>query len=288
MVLRQVGPHSQSTDSEIIMGRRKSSDGDNVSLFPFMSILVCLIGALTLMIAALMISSMNSKQAPEIVERYKQYSELKADQQQDREELERLKQLLAQADKLAEQTKLALAEVAALEATHKDKLASVDANSEYAKQLADANRLRLRIAELEAEPAKLQVELDRLQQEVAKKNAGPEEKVVQIRPGGSGADLVPTFVECTATGLVIHDSPQPKRIVAADIGNPASGFPPLLDQVAGTPKGQVIFLVRPDGVDVFNVARNFARGHFGPNGYCKNGKLPVPTQGNIDLSVFRK
>jgi hypothetical protein len=29
---------------------RKKSDGDSVSLFPFMSILVCLIGSLTLMI----------------------------------------------------------------------------------------------------------------------------------------------------------------------------------------------------------------------------------------------
>lgn len=270
------------------MARRKPADGDNVSLFPFMSILVCLIGALTLMIAALMITSANSEQAPELVQRYQQYSELKADQQQDREELERLKALLAQADKLAEQVKLALAEVTALEAQHKEKLARVDANSEYAKQLAEANRLRLRIAELEAEPAKLQAEIDRLQQEVAKKNAGPEEKIVQIRPGGSGVDIVPAFVECTATGVVIHEGPEPKRIIATDLGNEASGFRALLDRVAGTPKGQVIFLVRPDGVNTFNAARSFTRSHFGPNGYCKNGKLPIPTQGNIDLSVFRK
>lgn len=270
------------------MARRKSDDGDSVSLFPFMSILVCLIGSLTLMIAALMISSLNTQQAPELIERYQEYTELKADQQQDREELERLKALLSQADKLSEETKQALAEVAELEKQHKDKLARVDAKSEYAKQLAEANRLRLRIVDLETEPAKLKAEIERLEQEVAKKNAGPEEAIVQVRPGGSGVDMVPTFVECTATGLVIYEGDKPKRIVTADIGNAAAGFPPLLDSVAGTPKGQVIFLVRPDGVNVFNVARNFARSHFGPNGYCKNGKLPVPTQGNIDLSIFQK
>lgn len=270
------------------MARRKAAEGDNVSLFPFMSILVCLIGSLTLMIAALMVSSMNSKQTPEVIERYQKYSEAKADQQADQEELERLKALLAQAEKLAEETKAALAELAAIEKQHKDKLASVDVNSEYAKQLAEANRLRLRIAELETEPPKLQIEIDRLQQEIAKKNAGPEEAIVQIRPGGSGVDMIPTFVECTATGLVIHEGSEPKRIVTADISKVEAGFPPLLDKVAGTPKGQLIFLVRPDAVNVFNAARGFARSHFGPNGYCKNGKLPVPTQGNIDLSIFSK
>ena len=143
------------------MGRRESSDGDGVSLFPFMSILVCLIGSLTLMIAALMIISMNSQQSPEVIERYQKYSELEANQQQDVEELERLKLLLAQAEKLSAETKRALAELALLESEHQKKLALVDVNSEYAKQLAEANRLRLRIAELEPEPAKLQLELER-------------------------------------------------------------------------------------------------------------------------------
>ena len=81
------------------MARRKSGDGDNVSLFPFMSILVCLIGSLTLMIAALMAGQMNTEQSQETIERYQRYSELKADIEADKTELESLKKLLADAER---------------------------------------------------------------------------------------------------------------------------------------------------------------------------------------------
>ena len=270
------------------MARRKSDDGDSVSLFPLMSILDCLIGSLTLMIAALMANSANSEQSEEVVQRYHDHSKLKAEMEADRKELEQLAKLIADAERLSDEAKRALAEVARLENQQKDKLQQLDANSEYAKMLAEANRLRTRITELEIEPKALQEEIARLKKEVEKRNAGPEEAIVQIRSGGSGVDIVPTFVECASTGLVVHEGQEPQRIRTGDIAKSDGDFAKLLNRVAATPKGQVIFLVRPDAVGVYNTARNFARQHYGPNGFARNGKLPVPTQGNIDLSVFRK
>jgi uncharacterized protein YlxW (UPF0749 family) len=269
------------------VARRKSS-GDTMSLFPFMSILVCLIGSLTLMITLMMATQANSDQSEDEVDRYREYTELEADIAAAQSELKDLDDLMQNARALQDQVRKALAEVSATEKQQAEHLQRVDAGSDYAKMLAEANDLRKRIATLEQEPAALKAEIERLEKEVQKRNAGTEEAVVQIRSGGSGVDIDPTFVECAATGLVIHGASEPQRIVGAEIGAQGGEFYKLLERIAGTPKGEVVFLVRPDGVNTYNAARNAARSMYTTNGYAKVGKLPVPSQGNIDLSIFRK
>ncbi|OHB83172.1 MAG: hypothetical protein A2V98_16020 [Planctomycetes bacterium RBG_16_64_12] len=269
------------------MGRRKGNEGDAVSLFPFMSILVCLIGSLTLMITIQMSGQANSEQSQEEIERYRKYTELKAVMEQDQAELESLKRLLAQAEKAHEEIRLAAQEAALLEKKQQDELQRVGAAG-FDKLLAESARLRNRLTEIEADLPKLQKTVEELEKEIQRRKAGPEEAVVQIRPGGSGLDIVPTFVECTAGSVVVLEGKEPLRIRTADLNKEGGDFHKLLDRVAGTPKGQIILLVRPDAVGTFNVARDVARTHFGPNGYCKTGKLPVPTQGKIDLNVFRR
>jgi hypothetical protein len=269
------------------VSRRKAS-GDIMSLFPFMSILVCLIGSLTLMITLLMATQANSDQSEETLARYHKYTELEADIAFAQSELASVEELIQDARHLQDQTQKALDEVAAIEKQQHNQLARVDASSDYAKMLAESNELRKRIADLEQDPEQLQQEIAKVEAEVARRKAGPEEAVVQIRPGGSGIDIEPTFVECTATGLVVHGAGEPVRIRAADIAQPGGEFFKLLEQVAGTPKGEIVFLVRPDGVGTYNTARGAARTLYTANGYAKNGKLPVPSQGNIDLNIFRK
>lgn len=259
-----------------------------MSLFPFMSILVCLIGSLTLMIALLMATQTASDQSDDTVDRYRKFSELQADIAFQKSELNSLEELIQDAEHLRAQTQAALEEVAALEKSQQERLQRVDAASEYARMLAESNTLRKRIAEIEKDPEELDRQIKELEREVARRNAGPEEAVVQIRPGGSGVDIVPTFVECTATGLVVHGGPEPIRIRSGDISAAGGEFYKLLERVAGTPRGEIIFLVRPDGVGAYNSARGFARSQYTQNGYAKNGKLPVPTQGNIDLSIFTR
>ncbi len=268
------------------MAKQKQEEG-GISLFPFMSILVCLIGGLTLMISILTIGQMEKEQPQEEIDRYHEYTKLKADSEHDAAELEKLRKMLAQAEKLREQSRLALQEAAMLEKKQKEEAKRAGV-AQFQQLLVESNRLRLRISEIEPEPAKLQTAIEDLKKEVKKRNAGPQEAIVQIRPGGSGVDIAPTFVECTSGGVVVHEGKEPQRIRAGDLAKEDGDFRKLLDRVAGTPKGQVIFLLRPDAVGTYNVAREVARTHYGPKGYCKNGKLPVPTQGNIDLSVFRR
>jgi hypothetical protein len=268
------------------MARRKN-EGEGISLFPFMSILVCLIGSLTLMIAIQLGGQVSSEQSQEDIERYQKYTEVKTLLEHDEAELESLKQLLAAAEKAREDVRLAAEEAATLEKRQKAELERVGAAGQETL-LAESARLRRRLTELEGEVPKLQKTVEELQKEIQRRKAGPEEAVVQVRPGGSGLDIVPTFVECAATSVVVHEGKEPQRIRAADLSKEGGDFRKLLDRVAGTPKGQIIFLVRPDGVGTYNLARDVARTHYGPNGYCKTGKLPIPTQGKIDLSIFRR
>jgi len=274
------------------MAKQKQEEA-GISLFPFMSILVCLIGCLTLMISILTVGQMGKEQSQEVIDRYHEYTKLKADAAQDAAELEKLRKMIANAEDLLAQVRRALQEAKLQEKKQKEQsLQKEESNRASAQELhevlAEANRLRQRISELEPVPAKLQKTIEELAKEVKKRNAGPEEAIVQIRPGGSGLDIAPTFVECTATGVVVHEGKEPSRILAGDLAKPDGEFRKLLDRVAATPKGQVIFLVRPDAVGTYNAARDVARTHYGPKGYCKTGKLPVPTQGNIDLSTFRR
>jgi multidrug efflux pump subunit AcrA (membrane-fusion protein) len=239
------------------------------------------------MIAGMMAGQMNQEQSQEVIDRYHKYMEMKAKLAKQLAELEDLRRQLAEAQKLLEQARMALAELQALQKKHQETVAKSGAK-EQQELLAEANRLRARIAQLQPLPAQLQATIEDLKKQVALAKLRRSEATVRVRPGGSGVDIEPTFVECTASSLLIHEGAEPKRILYADVSKADGEYRKLLDRVAGTPKGQVIFLIRPDAVNVYAVARSTAQTHFGPNGYCKTGKLPVPTQGHIDLSGLRR
>ena len=269
------------------MARRRKEEAEAVSLFPFLSILACLIGVLTLMITALALGQMDREQSQDDLARYEHYTELQATLEDDQAELKALQTLVSDAAELERQLQAALAELELLEADQAEVMQREDVDSEHARMLAESNRLRRRIAEIENDPAELRKLIDELQSEIEQRNAGPSEAVVQVRPGGSGVEIEPTFVECTASDVAILGGPEPVRIRLGDLDQPGGKFHQLLDSVAGTPRGQVIFLVRPDGVGAYNTARNVARSHYSEDGYARHGKLPVPSQGHIDLSVFQ-
>jgi hypothetical protein len=143
----------------------------------------------------------------------------------------------------------------------------------------DPEAHRRRIAEMQEE---LESQQDRKQELLAKleEKDKPQEANVVIRPGGSGVDLDPTFVECAASGVVVYEGDEPWRVRRADLKSDKD-FLALLDRVAAEPKATVIFLVRDDGLGTYYAARSLARSH-----YARNGKLPVIGHGKIDLSVF--
>src|SRR5690606_22506944 len=84
------------------MAQRRASSGDEVSLFPFLSILACLIGALVLIIVVLVVA-----QAGKAEGRSAEEIRMAQDYQRMQKELEERKQLdLALKEKIAELEKL--------------------------------------------------------------------------------------------------------------------------------------------------------------------------------------
>jgi hypothetical protein len=261
------------------MARRRSASGD-VSLFPFLSILVCVIGLLTLMIAGAALTEIEQAPDMEAVARAQEFRRLKAALAEDERVVGRLQDRLASSE-LAE---------ARLEAA-RNRLDDARADQ---RRLREEDQARARGADLQAQLAALQTRLESLTNEYGKRveliaqlddeierKGRPPEAAVQIRPTGTGLDLDPVFIECTDAGVAILDREQPLRVRSADLKSDPN-FLEILDRVADSDRAVVVFLLRNDGVEAYHAARAVAdaRG-------ARNGKIPVIGHGRIDLSRIK-
>ncbi|RMG39193.1 MAG: hypothetical protein D6725_05675 [Planctomycetota bacterium] len=255
------------------MSRRKQREDEGVSLFPFLSILACVIGVLTLLITALALGQMDNPEGHS-AERAEKFARLQERIQELEIKIRQLQELAAKA-----QTVRQAAEELQRLKTEQGELAAID--DQAVALLAELNQLNDTIKRLQSDPDGIKKQLAELRAELKRRKAPPAAPRTVVRPAGSGVDIDPVFVECNATGLVVFEDGKPAhRIRRSDIASDKR-FLQLLDQVAQNPKGRVIFLVRPDAVGTYNQARSVALSHF-----CPNGKLPVLTQGEIDLSQF--
>lgn len=266
------------------MGRRPREDDDAVSLFPFLSILACVIGTLTLMIAAMALGQLDPEAVADAEEQIEAAQERAAKHEQVKDaidvadtEANKLKALIAEAEAVRQELVRARAELKSLEAERAG-MAGTDAAS--AKLLAEANRQRERIKKLEDQLPEMKAELEKLRAELAQLDKPPPPAQVRIEPGGSGRTIEPYFVECDRGGVVLLDAGA-KRIARGDLAG-SKEFAEAMAAVRGRERGVMIFLVRPDGVYTYNTASDVARIN-----QTRNGKLPVSGEGEIDLSRFK-
>ncbi|TAE90803.1 MAG: hypothetical protein EAZ81_08780 [Verrucomicrobia bacterium] len=249
------------------MSRRQSSSA-GVSLFPFLSILACLIGVLTMMIK--IITDIKAQETTgrdeQEMNRAKQHQQLRVQIKKQQQEIEKIKAVLKERN-------AALVELSELEN----------------KRIV----LRKKLADEKAKPKDsdkaLQKLLEQLIDQIAnlrKDKIKPDTKPqpVRINPAGSGltANTQLLFIECNKNGLVILDKNGSKTNVSAATittdGNLAAAF----NRTKSAREHLVLFLIRADGSATFRTAGAHAETKFG----LRIGKLPVPTQGEIDLSLF--
>lgn len=275
---------------------RKPNVEDSVSLFPFLSILACVIGILVLMITAIALSQIGrdhpaasadaaaaQQAAAEAQLRVAQYRAARQSIQADRERLAVLQKKDEQQAGLRARLEQLRRQVAALESQAQTATdAHRRAQEELRQQQAAVARVNLQIADLERQLQPLREQQAKLRAELAQRQTPPAEAQVRVQPSGSGTDLNPTFVECAGASVVLHDGPEPVRIPTAQLSGHAQ-YLKLLEQVKQTDKGTLIFLVRPDGVGTYNTARHLARSN-----YVSNGKLAIAGQGKLDLSRYGK
>jgi hypothetical protein len=265
------------------MARRPRDNDDDISLFPFLSIIASVIGVLTMMIATLALAQMDTKDVA-LIDEYESTE----------------KKLTDEEAAVAELQKIIDDRIGPDAATLRDDLIKNEKEltqllkelQEVQKQLKEQDKVKVVIPQLDPPQresvASMQGELKALEEELAQleKELSEREEASQTRtsilPSGSGVNFTPHFVECAAGSIVMHTLAPPKLIRAANMVNDKD-FIALLETVANGVNDSVVFLIRSDGLGTYNAARKLCTDR-----EIRNGKLPVIGDGRIDLSHFAK
>ena len=266
---------------------RRTANAPEISLFPFLSILVCVIGALVLLIVVMTLAQSKSAEGrtPEEMQRATQHQVLAHQLEQAQAELKRLESESGAAGKMLAE----LAKQKALLLTLQKDFAALTPDKQPKETDAELQkRLELAMAQLTAmakEKPALEKELAKLEADLAaqqKKLTAPPPLVVQ--PGGSGvaknANLY--FVEAGGGGIALHEKNKPPtRITNGSIGKD-EGLNKFFLNLQKDPKAMVLFLIREDGNGSYTLAAGLAENTF----KLRTGKLPLPGRGEVDLTKF--
>jgi hypothetical protein len=271
------------------VARRPQDKENGVSLFPFMSILACLIGILTLMISVMLqVQQMEkSGRTEEEMERAFRNRDLLAQADDQKKVIEELKkELVKEKATVSEMAKVEDAKIVItmklenLQKAKAPKLTDVALQKQVENLIKETKAIRL-------ERPPLSKRLKALQDELKSRKEAPKPKgsvVVQPRGiGERGPDEI-FFVECNSTGIVLLDAEGgPKTISTAAIRN-SGVYHEYLDQVKKTRESMVLFLIRKSGNPSYGWAVSTAELKY----KLPTGKLPIPNDGNIDLSNFKR
>lgn len=273
------------------MARRVFVEEDDVSLFPFLSIIAAVIGVLTLMIAAVTLGQMNQDDVKAAIANAIQ--------------LEALQKQVAAAEAKIEELRLQLekeqAQLLQTASSRQSELVKSRAELDaLIKQLADQQRKteelkkieivipaipeseRETIDDLQTQLKEVNDRLALLQKQLDERKKPPEEAQVSVLPGGTGLNYVPNFVECTADAIVMHTEDPPLTIRTPQVAAHAK-FVALMEKVANSKNETIIFLLRSDSLKTYRVVNKLCTDF-----QVRNGKLPVVGNGRLDFSHFRK
>ena len=286
---------------------RREKKKQEVSLFPFLDILACVIGNLILIITAVVLEQVDTKPIAEAAEREAQKKQVEKDLQTVallQQQLEKLQQENQSSDKRVQEAK------ARLEKAEKDKLAAKKKLLEVPppppppdkEDLASVKKRQLEIEELIRE-------IKEVEGKIAERKKEPEQSIT-IMPAnrGGGIPREPIFVEVNSEGIVIQpDEKNFKKVFGDEKPRPVP-----VDKVAGDPEFKkllnhaltdkraiITFLLRPDAVDNYNKVRGIVLGFekqnqnklveaILPSGdkvlRSISGKVPLPGEGVLDFS----
>jgi hypothetical protein len=273
------------------MAKARTRSDPEISLFPFLSILVCLIGALVLLIVILTMvqSMMGDGRSLEEVVRAREAEKLRKELAVTSKEVEAWKAESEAAKKIIKDIEEKKERFVLL---RRRLSVSAEEKQKQDQQLADLQKqlenALMQLEQMQKEQPAIKAAIEKLKAEIAARkvniNAKPKVIVQQTGSGAAGADTKLYFVECNAAGIVIHrEDAEPVRITSGSIGTDA-GYDAFLKEVAADPKSMLLFLLREDGLGSYNRAAGWADSKFAN---LRTGKLPLPGQGEVDLSQFK-
>lgn len=275
------------------MAKRRHGAKDEILLVPFLDILCSLIGVLVLIIVVLCVSQTQQTEGRT------------AEEIQMAQDHKRMKQELAEREKLDVVLKEKLAELKKLQVEIEDKeqrYLKFRKLLDSSKELKEQNRLIA--TKLQKELDDLLTEIDGLKKqqdeskkaiaelaaEIKKRQVPLDKKVppVVVQPSGSGMPETTKvyFVECATGALKIlgawgddYRLSATAEVVVADVA-----YNHFLTEVAKDKNALILYLVRDDGQAAFNNGAGRAESDY----KVRVGKLPIPGRGQLDLALFEK
>tara|TARA_R110002049_G_scaffold191732_2_gene360674 strand:+ start:1095 stop:2015 length:921 start_codon:yes stop_codon:yes gene_type:complete len=275
------------------MANRRKSNDNEVSLFPFLSILACLIGALVLIIVVLVVAQAGKAEGrtPEEIKMAQDYQRMQKEIEERKKTDEELKKKIEELEKLQTEVKekeerwVKLRKL--LDSSAEVQEQNLKISQELQKELDD---LLIEIEGIQAAMKETQKEIAALKAELEKRKVPEDKKVppVVVQPSGSGMtdDTKVFFVEAASGGLKIKDAwGEDYRLSAkAEVVVADHAYNYLLTEIAKNPKALLLFLIRDDGQGAFNNGAGRAEADYG----IRVGKLPIPGRGELDLAFFDK
>lgn len=241
---------------------RREKKKQEVSLFPFLDILACVIGNLILIITAVVLEQVDTKPVADAAEYEAKLVKVEQQQQQ----IEQLQKQLEEMRKQTASTSVELEKVEEEVEAAEEKLR--EARSQVAKipktpPKIDPTLLQEKKAR-EEELRKLEEEMTKIKAEIAEKQKKPEQSI-SLLPGkiaglAGGAPSKAVFIEINKDGLIIFpDQPlwkekQPAVIKTAEIAKDAA-LGKLMAAVLADEAAIVTFLMRPDCLEVYNTVK---------------------------------
>ena len=253
------------------MARRPAQE-ITISLFPFLSILACVIGVLTLVIMSLSLSQIAQGRENEDVARAEEGAALQKKIAQMRLKIKEFgKDKTAAVEKINLESQVAklkqsITRQKPVPAEMEDQLAEI--HESIAARTADKKILEDKKKKLEDELARF-VELKK-------------KPKVLIQPSGGSSKIRPQFVEVRKEGVVIHAPSKSIAVKTSDLSKHPD-YKKLIDYVkAGDDAGRtIVFLIRQDALGVYARARDVALA-----GGAGVAKLPLLGEGVVDLAAF--
>ena len=275
------------------MAQRRASSGEEVSLFPFLSILACLIGALVLIIVVLVVAQAGKAEGrtPEEIRMAQDYQKMQREIEERKkldivlnEKLAVLQQLQKEAAD-TEQRYIKLRKI--LDSSKEVQEQNKEISLKLQKELDD---LMTEIDGLKRQQNLTQEEIKKLMAEIKERQVPPEKRTppVVVQPSGSGMsdETKVYFVECSSGSLKVlgawgedYRLAATASVVVADVS-----FNHFLSEVAKDKNSLILFLIRDDGQAAFNTGAGRAQNDYN----IRVGKLPIPGRGQLDLALFAK
>jgi hypothetical protein len=247
------------------MAQRRASSGDEVSLFPFLSILACLIGALVLLIVVLAVSQAGKAEgrSAEEIRMAQEFLRMKKELEQRKQLDLALKEKIAELEKLQKEVEEKQQRFIKLRRLLDSSKEVQEQNQQISQQLQkELDNLLVEIDGLKKQQTSAKEEIAKLEAELKARKVPEDKKVppVVVQPSGSGMSATP-------------------EIVVAD-----AAYNHLLYEVAKDKNSLILFLIRDDGQGPFNNGAGRAEGDY----KIRIGKLPIPGRGQLDLALFDK